>query len=228
MTDPKRPPLRLTRQDRNELFKAISASKLDPAEFNLIVAESAARIIHTSGSDFLFGNDTSGRKYIGRARVVDGTQTSFEEGSSVSNLTRRIWQWANEIEEVSDIPDLWAEMQRNRELISEIEQANSDNSPFTEDEQRQISAQLQEIKNQIREQFELPSEQIEQINARLDRAEEASKRIGRKDWLLLFGGAILNLIVTDTVTPSIAGHIYTMVIQGIAHLFGGGPPQILS
>ena len=77
---------------------------------------------------------------------------------------------------------------------------------------------------------ELTAEQIEHIDARLDEAEEASKRIGRKDWLLLFGGTILNLIVTDTVTPSVAGHIFTTVVHGLIHLFtgAGGPPQILA
>lgn len=52
--------------------------------------------------------------------------------------------------------------------------------------------------------------------------------MGRKDWLLLFSGTIFTLIVTDIVTPGVAEHIFTMVIQGIAHLFGGPPPQILA
>ena len=53
--------------------------------------------------------------------------------------------------------------------------------------------------------------------------------MGRKDWLLLFGGTVFNLIVTDTVTPSVAGQIFTTVVHGLIHLFtgAGGPPQIL-
>jgi hypothetical protein len=89
-------------------------------------------------------------------------------------------------------------------------------------------AQLQVIKRSVAEKFELTNEQIAHIDERLDEAAEASKRMGRKDWLLLFGGTVFNLIVTDTVTPGVAGHIFTMVVQGIAHLFGGGPPQILA
>lgn len=49
-----------------------------------------------------------------------------------------------------------------------------------------------------------------------------------KDWLLLFGGSVLSLILTDIVTPRVAEHIFTMVIHGLSHLFAGGnePPQI--
>ena len=86
----------------------------------------------------------------------------------------------------------------------------------------------------MKERFDLTSEQIARVEKRLDEAAEASERMGRKDWILLFGGTILNLIVTDTLTPSVAGHIFTMTIHGLIHLFTGGsvppqiPPQILA
>lgn len=165
------------------------------------------------------------------ARIGDNEQTSFGAGDW-GGVPPGIEQWASEVKRYveidAEIPDLWAELRRESEFLADVQHNDTRNTPFTQAEQEQIVAQLQEIKNRIREQFELTAEQFEHIDARLDEAEEASKRIGRKDWFLLFGGTILNLIVTDTVTPSVAGHIYTMVIQGIVHLFGGGPPQILA
>jgi hypothetical protein len=236
----------LTKLERNKIYEAITESGLNPAEFKLTVDRAKAVIAHNSGSTFEFvkaaGNireafskavrgevGTVGDTYYSiKAIVIDGSQNTNDAAPDFPHLMIDIREWADEIKLVLETPDLWTQVQRSRELITQIDQTDSNDTQFTEDEQRQISAQLQEIKNQIREQFELTTEQIEHVDARLDAAEEASKRIGRKDWLLLFGGTILNLIVTDTVTPGVAGHIFTTVVQGIAHLFGAGPPQILA
>ena len=71
---------------------------------------------------------------------------------------------------------------------------------------------------------------MERIEERLDEAAEASKRMGRKDWLLLFSGIIFTLIIAGTVTPDVADHIFTAAINGLIHLFTGGsePPRILT
>jgi hypothetical protein len=120
-------------------------------------------------------------------------------------------------------------MQRGRELVAEIQQTDSGNRPFTEDEQRQVAAQLQEVKKRVKEEFDLTPEQQAHIDEGLDLAAEASKRLGRKDWRLLFYGTILNLIVTDAIPPGVAQHILVIVIHTLVHLFtgAGGPPQIL-
>jgi len=145
-----------------------------------------------------------------------------------------VTEWANEVKEITDAPDLWAELQRSRELIANIQQADSSNTPFTQSEQQQIAAQLQAIKDQLTEHFELTSERLERVEETLDEVVEASKRMGRKDWLIYFLGSITSLIITATVVAGVGEHILTMVIHGIAHLFTGGseppqiPPQILA
>ena len=246
MTERSRSSMMLTKLERNRIYEAIAQSGLDPAEFKLTVTSAKAVIFHVPGSTFEFaympgkvreafstavrgGIGSINDRYSIKSIVIDGSQETDGAAPDFSHLMIDIREWANEIKEVSDTPDLWAEIQRNRELITGIQQTDSDNTLFSEDEQRQISAQLQKIKEQIKEQFELTNEQKEQIDARLDEAEEASKRIGRKDWRLLFGGTILNLIVTDTITPGVAGHIFNVAINGLAHLFGaGGPPQLMA
>lgn len=102
------------------------------------------------------------------------------------------------------------------------------NSPFTNDERRQIAVDLEGIKEYVREQFDLTGEQIAHINEGLDEAAEATERIGRKDWRLLVYGTIVNLVVADAIPPEVARHILAMVIHAIVQLFGGGPPHILT
>ena len=69
---------------------------------------------------------------------------------------------------------------------------------------------------------------MSRIEARLDEAEEASRRIGRKDWLMAFNGAVFSLILTDLLPAQAAEHILVMTLAGLGHLFGiGSPPQLL-
>jgi hypothetical protein len=52
--------------------------------------------------------------------------------------------------------------------------------------------------------------------------------MGRKDWIILFNGAIFSLILTDTITPDMAKHVILLAIHRLSHLFGiGGPPPHL-
>lgn len=220
----------LTRIERNQIYEAIAASSLIPAGCHLGQDGDIVTITHTdSGSTFKFypvlvGTD---RDYRVEYKVIDGHEYAYLTARKVENLTDYITHWGDEVRQITDAPDLWAEMRGRREFIEDM-QGDSGNAPFTQDEQKQIAAQLQEIKKQIRARFELTSEQIAQVDEKLDEAAEASTRMGRKDWLLLFSGVIFTLIITATVTPGIGEHIFTMVIHGLAHLFTGGsePPQI--
>jgi hypothetical protein len=119
-------------------------------------------------------------------------------------------EWASEIKLIAEVPDYWANIERN------------------EDEQRQIAVQLQQISKSLADKFELSAEQIEGITEKLDEAVEASTRMGRKDWLLLFGGTIFTVIVADIVAPDVAQHIFMTVIHGLTHLFAGSgePPEL--
>ena len=66
------------------------------------------------------------------------------------------------------------------------------------------------------------------MEATFKQAEQASRHMGRKDWLMLFNGAVFSLILTDTISPNTAQHIILLTIHGLSHLLGiGGPPPHL-
>jgi hypothetical protein len=108
---------------------------------------------------------------------------------------------------------------------AEAAYASGDDSRFTVAEQYQIARQLRIIKESLEQNFELSAAQMKRVEERSDEAEEASRRLGRKDWILLFSGAVFSLILTDVITPGAAQHVFTMLIHGVGHLFtsGGGP-----
>lgn len=228
----------LNKRERNRLYQLIAESEFDPTEFDLDDESDKSTVTHNSGSVFEFSlrarNDNLLKEfgiddisYEYKFSVVEGNSETGSSSSIRLVSTLYIPAWLKEIRLTVGVPDYWDEMKRGQQLLAKI-QKDSANTPFTQDEQRQIAAQLQEIKKQVREQFALTSEQRAQVGEKLDEVAEASTRMGRKDWLIYFLGTITALIITATVTAGVGEHIFTIVIQGIAHLFTGGsePPQI--
>jgi hypothetical protein len=152
-------------------------------------------------------------------------------GGPESYRLRRKWdqvlelaqEWAEEVK----APDLWNDLLHGQNRFTNAQYEDLGNTLFTPDEQADISAQLQEIKEYVRATYSLSSEHMSRVEARLDEAEEASRRIGRKDWILLFSGVLFTLIVTDLVPPHVVQHMLAMAVQGLEHLFAGSgqPPS---
>lgn len=124
--------------------------------------------------------------------------------------------------------DLWKELKYGKGFFEGESGQDTSNTPFTGAEQAEISARIKQARDYVRTSGELKSEQIARIETRLDHIEEASTRIGRKDWLMMFNGGILSLVLADTITPQMAQHIFMLVVHGLGHFFGyGGPPPHL-
>lgn len=220
---------------RNKVYEAIAESGLDPAECELVLADDKALITHESGSTFEFERDYRRMRdpifrFKVNAAVADSSVRNFFTPCTIWDISKSIREWADEVKLIVDMPDRWAESRRSREFITSIQRQYSANAPFTQDEQEQIEARVQEIKKQLEQQFELSSEQMTLIDEKLEEAVEASTRMGRKDWLIYSLGTITALIITATVTAGVGEHIFAMVIHGLAHLFTGGnePPRILT
>lgn len=138
-------------------------------------------------------------------------------------------EWAKEVRYETDTPDLWVELQRVPEILTAVQDAHAINAPFTTAEQAQISNHLDEIKHLVREQYELTDDQLAAIDQRLDQADEASKRLGRRDWAMMFYGGVMSTLMTDAVPPGVIQTVLTIVLHGIGHMLGfGGPPPIIS
>jgi hypothetical protein len=158
-------------------------------------------------------------------------------GADWSHLTEAGWKqvieglaaWAQEVKYEVDTPDLWAELEQVPDVLTSAQAAEASNAPFTPNEQATISNRLDEVKNLVREQFELSADQLRAIDQRVDELKAASRRLGRKDWLMIFYGGLVSTFMTDAVPPGVIQTILTTVVHGIAHIFGfGGPPPIIS
>jgi hypothetical protein len=211
----------LEKFQRNAFFREIEAGGLDPGECDLSEGTAEVRISHKpSGSYFLVSDDAL--RYTGSYIVGGSTFSRSYVVFTWAKLTGTVRLWAREVRDDVDTPDLWAELQREHEILTGTRYQTVENTPFTADERAEIAKQLQEIKEYAKSTLLLSIDQMSQLQERLDEAETATHRIGRKDWRLLFLGVMLTLIVTGLVPPEVVQHLLTMALDGLDHLFGGG------
>ena len=212
--------MQLKKIQRNQIIDALVESGIELATCELSMDDDLMIEHYSTESSFVVSEDRDGY-FKGDIRVGDDPAQDFNH-AEWEEVPDYVWEWAKDVVEYKDAPDLWAELQHTKEVLASTQYETSENTPFTPDEQAEISNQLSEIKASLKENSELTAEQVSRIEDRLDEAEEASRRIGRKDWLLLFSGTIFTLIVTDCLTPEIAQHILMVTLHGLSHLFLGG------
>lgn len=233
--------MELTKAQRNELFEAVRRGGLDPAFCQLADLSSdhrrGAEITHLPSSSRFTLLTSWYKSAVLRAmtmtnyrleRTLGSDPRSTLEASRWAKVIAEVQSWAKRVADYQQIPDLWASARKVQELITEAQDHGSDNAPFTAGEQARISDQLREIKEYIQSTYELTDEQMARVEEALDTAEQASRRIGRKDWLMAFNGAVFSLFLSDLIPQQAATHIVVMAITGLGHLFGiGGLPPSL-
>lgn len=215
----------LTTARKNELYRAIKGSGIEPAECKLLTHPWLKRL------DILVPADFAPRPAVriegsANANSPDGftfhVQTEVPD-STVSGtwtlVVNRVHSWARDAFSLME-PDLWEQELLRRQLAAV---QGNDNSPFTDRERAEIAAQLKAIKDELQQQGKLS----EGIKAALEEAEKASHHFGRKDWKTWFVGAVTTVIVAGTVTPEVGNHVLVTVLQGLMHLFGAGPVPML-
>jgi hypothetical protein len=149
------PPLGLyiNKLQRNEVYEIIANTGMDPAQFDLIEDDGKVVITHDAGSTFMVGWSGNRRIYRIRSRyrrafiinasVEDGSYRTRTVAGRFKYMLPSLGTWANEVKEVTEAPDYWKEMKRNREFVADVNSEGAGNTPFTEDEQEQIVVSIQ-------------------------------------------------------------------------------------
>jgi hypothetical protein len=207
----------LSKTRRNQVFSVIATSRIDVSGCSFSNEETPATLKHLeSESEFRI---LRGREYGVWSRIGDepisNASVSMHKFDDVLVV---IANWADKVADWIDVPDLWEESLSQGYIPGELS-PDSANTQFTPDEQGVVSTELKAVAESIKKTYELTAEQSAKLDEKFEEAEKASRRMGRKDWGLLFGGAVFSLILADVITPGVAGHILTMMEHGIGHLF---------
>jgi hypothetical protein len=222
----------LTKYQKNDLFRAIQKANVLPmAEFDVRETERNARpvaIIRHLPTDSYFTIERDADNYRINTNPILKEPVARVPWQSLEILAQA---WAEEIgavlalrDKYEKTPDLWKMLRQGKDFLFSRE--DTDNTPFTDSEQHQISGQLTQVEEYIKATHQLTAAQLTRLENTIHHVEEASRRIGRKDWILLFNGAVFSLILTDLVTPQTAQHVLLITVHALGQLFGHGMPPL--
>jgi hypothetical protein len=140
--------------------------------------------------------DTRFERGLGKGSTWSEMLSSGQPPQALLGAARftSIRRWLSEVKTDLETPDKWAELQRKTQLLSEASERITENSPFTPGEQTQIADQLRAMVERVERTYSLSPSEVKSWNDRLEYVVEASGRLGRKDWFLLFAGAIFTYL----------------------------------
>jgi hypothetical protein len=215
--------LLLLQSQRNEVFRLIQAAGVDPVQFQWDTGPGVERIVHRpSGHSFSFVQVAgTGRQGILGIRYSPGTMTTTASESLVhwSQAKDFIHSWLESLERELAEPDLWGELERQRELLGGAAE-EIENTPFTPEEQEEVVARLSEAKEYVRRTQELPPEQIHALETRIDYLIDATGRLPRLDWRNAALGALIGHALQTAVPSEVVRDVLGMIFRGLGQLFG--------
>jgi hypothetical protein len=208
----------LQKWQTNGIFETIRSVGLDPREFDLENSQVDARIKHKLSESYFFVGGDAGH-YVGRSVVGDGVDRQFDE-FSWQPLIARVRRWFEEVKRDLATPDLWAELQRETELLRGHSDDSTENTLFTPSEQSEIASRLLELKDRTTHAYSLSVAQMQVLDAKIDYLTHAADRLGRIDWRNAFVGVILGYLLVLALPPESAHDIVVQMLLAIGPFYG--------
>ncbi|MGZ6563244.1 MAG: hypothetical protein ACXVH3_26050 [Solirubrobacteraceae bacterium] len=219
--------MRLEKMWRNAVIEAVQAGGLDPRDFDFDFGDTETRIAHR-WSESWFSLRGPWGDWDGSQVVGEGPLRPYQE-YIWSKVEERVQQWATKVKSDLETPDLWAQLQREREILSWAPH-EAENTPFTPDEQAEIVKHLDELMEYVKDTHSLAQDQTVVLDEGFKELVDALPHSGRNEWRLMFLGVVLTFIVAGILPPDAVHGFLWMALHGLQHFFGGGagpaPPQL--
>jgi hypothetical protein len=224
---------------KNAVLAVIRTHGLDPREFEWSttttrvndygpgwVPLSVPHLTHApSGSTFTFDFSEDRRVPVAIYSPADETPEEVYGVGTWTEMLMRVDMWVSNLKRQYTTPDLWAELERERELFAGRYEA-VENTPFSTAEQLQIARQLDEVKAYLRQTYELTADQQRAIEVRLDYLVDAASRMHRLDWRNAFVGAFVGVLLEAALPERPVRDVLNVALRGLGHLFGVELPEL--
>jgi hypothetical protein len=212
--------VRLAKWQKNGVFEAIQKAGLRPEEFGWESGGEDDRLTHLASLGYFVFGGVAG-KY--RVRYASGDAPIAElEKYSWSALMTSVEVWLTAVKADREMPDLWGDLGRQREMLGPAPGETIENTPFAAWEQVEIGKQIREIQEYVRKSYALSEHELLALDERLVYIEEAAGRLGRIDWRNAVAGAMLGAIVAAAIPPEAVRALLNLLFQSIGHFFGQG------
>ena len=199
----------------NQVFQILQKHGLPPEEFKWETVPSiyipyahVSKLVHVP-TDFYFLFDFRDGKHWCRFSPGEHAMIDSQFPGGWPFLVGYFETWAATLKKEIDAPDLWAAI-ANEKVLSETFSADQDNTAFTSDEQARLGKVLFELRHYLLSSSSFTNEQTAYLDSHFKHLEEATTRIGRKDWILLAVGTFTNIIIGIGLQPDIARELFRL------------------
>ena len=218
----------ILRTQANEILENIRKRGLDPSEFQWKEVKSRATpnllvsgLFHgPTGHYFIFDFFRSVEYYTVRS---PGPGSGFDLGypKTWGEQYANVLEWLDWLKREVEAPDLWAAISQERKLAEVASASAASNTPFTVDEQRQVSGRLDEIAQYLIKTQTLSEQHTDFVKKRLDYLKEATKRLGRLDWLHTAIAVFVTIVMETGIGSNAARELFRFAGQILGQLLGG-------
>lgn len=201
--------LLLAQTQRNDVLEILTHHGLNPSDFQwreapvdpvpgYFDAAHVSEIAHRS-TEYQFRFDLRGNNDH-MCHFSPGPNAPEEFRPCDNWHTMLVWvkQWALRLKQELDAPDLWAPYLVEDRFLRASIAAGSDGT-FTKEEKPNLHAALDQIKHQLLDHIGVQEEFRSVVSERFDYLKEAADRSRRPDWINIFLGTMLGLIVTVAI-----------------------------
>ena len=210
----------MRKAQRNNLVEAIQSVGIDPLDFEVQEYDDVNKVhIKHRYTSSWFNVCFEGGLFKGKYVVGDNPEWLVTPSTTWHSMFPKIITWLREVKTDFETPDKLAELQKQVQALSMASDSIIDNTPFTSDEQKQIEGKLQMMVEHAQRTYSLSLAQVKAFNDKLDYVVKASRRLGRKDWFLLFAGAIFTY-VPILLPPEAIRDMSLSLLKAIGHLHG--------
>jgi hypothetical protein len=171
--------------------------------------------------NFVFDYDEGGH----RCRYTPGSDSINENHYPGDWATTESYfrNWLANLRREIEAPDLWEQIGAAANGMPSAIMSMESNTPFNNDERGAIAKTLRDIRELIVTNGALTADKLRSIDDRLAYIEDATHRLGRKDWTLLAIGTLFNMVVATSLPPDLARTALDAFWDGLRWLVMGMP-----
>lgn len=101
------------------------------------------------------------------------------------------------------------------------------NANFNDEELKRIGESISSLKEEIARSGKFENGHLDLISRKFDEIQSASRRMGRKDWIQYFSGAVTSICVTATFDPVTAKTLFVAISDTFGWVLGSTPSILM-
>jgi hypothetical protein len=213
----------LLKSQANDVLRAIEYFGLDPAEFRwewtssrYVSRQVVSKLTHLASGFYFVFDLSSGKNHVGIFSPAEDTPNAVQGSTGWQAHVAVVSSWLRNLKREMDAPDLWAAAPTPGSLLTAGVAPEIANTPFTAQEQTEISERLKDIEGRIADLQALTREQAKFVADQFDYLRGALRRQGKTDWI----HTTVGVLVTAAFSIGLGGEQARNLFQYAGEILG--------